>query len=148
MEELEDPIQMRHPVMGMVKDGEFATIWVYIREISCGFSFSKLPMSNRKTIDVYKDELKTHIYIKAFTDLHGHNEWDNEVRWWIESQSSSCTHVCNFLSFNSEVAMVRRGQQALRLSANAYQFPWLECNILVVMFVSTKCIRERTLTGM
>lgn len=37
-----------------------------IGEVAHGFSFSELPTCNSNTVEVYKNDLKARIYIKAF----------------------------------------------------------------------------------
>lgn len=53
--ELEDPMELENPLMGMDRDKEFSPFRINIREFFRGVTFPGLPMSNLWTLDAYMD---------------------------------------------------------------------------------------------
>lgn len=56
----------------IIEQGDTIPLMFDIRQVSCGFSFYKLPMSDLEIIANYKNGLKSQVYFKAFTFLNNH----------------------------------------------------------------------------
>lgn len=79
VKELEHLIEMGDPHTCMVEEEEVVPFRNDIKEVAHGFTFLEFPMSNPKTKDVYRNELKTHIHINAFTSHYDREPSDNDV---------------------------------------------------------------------
>lgn len=130
VEESEGLQEVEDLEMNMDKEEEVSPFRIDIGEFSRDFYFPDILMPNPQMIWEYRDELKARVYIKFVECLYGWEPIDDEVKWWIESQSLSRTHSCNFLLINIEQEMVQMGHQALELPTDADQYPLVESKAL------------------
>lgn len=101
--------------------GGGATVGLDLQEISRGFVIPDSHLTNPKCVGDSMQEQNSQTYIQVHQHAFGCDSTDNEVMWWLESQSCAYTWGFSLLFVSTKVGIDRGNHQTSLKSRNKDQ---------------------------